>query len=53
MHTRWAVEAVAKELTKRGTDALQSAGESLKNTKDLKDVSEAAQGVTDLFKKKK
>jgi len=48
-----AVEAVAKELTKRGTDALQSAGESLKNTKDLKDVSEAAQGVTDLFKKKK
>ena len=47
------IEAVAQQLMKSGKDTLQSAGESLKNPQDLKDISGAAKGVSDLLKKKK
>ena len=40
-------------MMKSGKDTLQSAGESLKNPQDLKDISGAAKGVSDLLKKKK
>jgi hypothetical protein len=48
-----AIEAVGKEMTKSGPDALQSAGANLKNSQDLKDLSGAAKNVKDLFKSKK